>query len=136
LFDARFVGRIRCFLMRGYVLNSICDAPRVGVPPNAQEFADTVRLLRLLVAEVQRAGPAGFTLTAESALFQTACRMLDATPAERESTRTALMVLRDLVWRVDSVRNDLSRFSVDSKIAEALSLLDTADIHFFLRQEP
>jgi hypothetical protein len=105
------------------------------VVPRAQEFADVVRLLRLLIGQVE-AGSSGVMLTRESALFQTACRLLDASPEQRETTRTALMVLRDLVWRVDSVRNVLAANAADPVVAEALSLLDTSDIHLFLRQEP
>jgi hypothetical protein len=103
--------------------------------PGTQEFADVVRLLRLLVGQVE-AGSSSVTLTRDSALFRTACRLLDASPEQRETTRTALMVLRDLVWRVDSVRNVLASNAADPVVAEALSLLDTSDIHLFLRQEP
>lgn len=104
------------------------------VVPRAQEFADVVRLLRLLIGQVEAGS--GVMLTRDGALFQAACRLLDASPEQRETTRTALMVLRDLVWRVDSVRNVLASNAEDPAVAEALSLLDTSDIHLFLRQEP
>lgn len=105
------------------------------VVPKSQEFADVVRLLRLLISQVE-ANSSGVILTRDSALFHAACRILDASPGQRETTRTALMVLRDLVWRVDSVRNVLASNAADPAVSEALSLLDTSDIHLFLRQEP
>jgi hypothetical protein len=118
------------------MLRPIQDQPSSVAPLRLQDTADMMRLLRLFVTQVQSAGPKGVTLTANSALFQMACRMLEASPAERESTRTALMALRDLVWRVDSVRSVLASHDAEPPVAEAIKLLDTLDIHQFLRQEP
>jgi hypothetical protein len=47
-----------------------------------------------------------------------------------------MMVLRDLVWRVDSVRNVLASNAAGPAVAEAVNLLDTSDIHLFPRREP
>lgn len=110
-------------------------ASNSALAPRTQEFADVVRLLRLLISQVE-AGSSSVTLTRDSALFHAACRLLDASPEQRETTRTALMVLHDLVWRVDSVRNVLASSAADPAVEEALGLLDTSDIHLFLRQEP
>jgi hypothetical protein len=95
-----------------------------------------MRLLRLLVAQAERAGSTGVMLTRDGALHQTARRMLDASPEERGTTRTAWMALRDLVWRFDSVRSMLSPHAAEPAVAGALRLRGTSDIHLFLRQEP
>jgi hypothetical protein len=108
----------------------------VGKSDGDPEQADIKRLLRLLVTQIECAGESGVKLTADAALYRAALRTLEATPEMRASTRTALMALRDLAWRVDSVRFVLSAHSTDPEVAEALSLLDTSDIHMFLRQEP
>jgi len=118
------------------MLRIIPDQPSADVVRGLQDPADLMPLLRLFVTQVQSSGQNGVTLTANSALFQTACRILDASPAERKSTRTALMALRDLVWRVDSVRSVLASHDAEPAVAEAIELLDTSDIHQFLGQEP
>jgi hypothetical protein len=118
------------------VLNSISIRSGPIAVISEQEVADITRLLRLLVTQVENSGPAGVTLRPDAALFQIATKILNASPEERASTRTALMALRDLVWRVDSVRSMLAVNGADPAIAEALNLLDTSDIHLFLRQEP
>jgi hypothetical protein len=118
------------------MLRPIQGQPGPDVVPSLQYMADMMRLLRLFVTQVQSSGLNGVTLTVNSALFQTACRMLDASPAERESTRAALMTLRDFVWRVDSVRSVLASHDAEPAVAEAIKLLDTSDIHQFLGQEP
>lgn len=100
-----------------------------------QQFADIMRLLRLVIDQVD-ANADGIRLTRDSALFHAAFGLLDASPEQRGSTRTALMVLRDLVWRVDSVRAVLRPHDAEPHVAEALGLLDTSDIHLFLKQEP
>lgn len=118
------------------VLNSNRDQSEAINVVREQEVADIVRLLRILFADVEAAGPSGVQLTTGSAVFHIARQMLDASPEQRASTRTALMTLRDLVWRVDTVRSVLSSYSSEPAIGEALSWLDTSDIHLFLRQEP
>jgi hypothetical protein len=118
------------------MLRPIQDQPSPVASLRLQDAADMMRRLRLFVAQVQSARPTSITRTANSAFFQTACRILDASPTERESTRTALMALRDIVWRVDSVRSVRVSHDAEPPIAEANKLLDTSDIHLFLRQEP
>lgn len=118
------------------MLNSNRDRSEANNVVREQEVADIVRLLRVLVADVEAAGPSGVQLTTGSAVFRIARQILDASPEQRASTRTALMTLRDLVWRVDTVRSVLSSDSSEPAISEALNWLDTADIHLFLRQEP
>jgi hypothetical protein len=103
--------------------------------PKSQEFADVVRQLRLLIGKVE-ASSSSVTLAPDGALLHAACRLLDPSPEQREAMRTALMVLRDLVRRVDSVRNVLVSNAADPAVAEALGLHDKSEIHLFLRQEP
>lgn len=118
------------------MLSFVSDQSERAFVAGTQEAADVLRLLRLLIARVEGSGPSGVTLSSDEPLFQIAKQMLDASPEQRASTRTALMTLRDLVWRVDSVRSMLSPHIAEPAIAEALELLDTSDIHQFLRQEP
>lgn len=117
------------------MLNLKRDFSAAVINNSDQETADITRLLRLLVAQIECAGENGVTLTPDAALYRAAVRILDASPEVRGSTPTATMALRDLVWRVDSVRFVLSAHTTDTEVAEALSLLDTSDIHLFLRQE-
>lgn len=120
--------------MRGLVLSTPTisgDLPVFGT----QRFADVMRLLRLLIGQVE-AGSSDVVLTRESAMYQAACRLLDATPEHRAATRTAIMALRDLLWRVDTVRSILESHTNDPTIAEAVRWLETSDVHQFMRQEP
>jgi len=43
------------------------------------------------------------------------------------------MTLRDLVWRVDMFRELITQ---GAAVEDTIELLDTDDIHAFLRQEP
>lgn len=120
-------------------LGLISDNLNSALVPEASDMqhrADCLRVMRFFVAEVMQAGPEGTVISTRSALFQIACRMLNDGPDERGSTRTALMALRDLVWRVDSVRSVLATHEAEPALTEALKLLDTSDIHLFLKQEP
>ncbi|WP_181705308.1 hypothetical protein [Chthonobacter rhizosphaerae] len=56
--------------------------------------------------------------------------------ADHHSTRTAMMALRDLVWRVDSARALLEQRLDAAGRMELAALLTTDDIHVFLKQEP
>lgn len=124
--------------VRSFVRGLVLGAPMISSEspvPGTQEFADIVRLLRLLVGQVE-ATPSGVVLTRESVVYRAVCGLLDATPEQRAATRTAIMILRDLLWRADTVRSMLESRMNDPAIAEAVSLLETADVHQFLRQEP
>lgn len=101
-----------------------------------QAVADVIRSLRLLFAEIE-ASPSGCaTLERGHAIYRVAERLFYADANGRASNRTAVMTLRDLVWRVDSVRYVLAERLGADEGAALLCLLDTTDVHDFLRQEP
>ncbi|WP_181702133.1 hypothetical protein [Chthonobacter albigriseus] len=115
------------------------DGPRgTGEPldPARVDVTDVVRVLRLLLTAVEMSGEDGLRLTNDAPLVGLARTLVGGTGAYHHSSRTALMALRDLVWRVDSAKALLEQRMDAEGRAELAALLATDDIHMFLRQEP
>lgn len=109
-----------------------------GLPFEFQhvEVTDVIRVMRLLLTAVEMSGEEGLWLTNDSPLVGLARTLVGGGGANHHSSRTALMALRDLVWRVDNARVLLEPRLDPAGRAELASLLATDDIHTFLRQEP
>ena len=102
----------------------------------ADDLAHVLRLMRLLLTAVDYAGDEGLRLTRDSAVVGLARTLVGRNSETPHSSRTALMALRDLVWRVDTARGLISRHLDPAGRTELDLLLATDDIHEFLRQEP
>ncbi|MBH0236608.1 hypothetical protein [Methylobrevis albus] len=98
-------------------------------------LVEAARLLRLLLAAAEHAPDGVLTLAKDSPILSLARRAVGATADDIESTRTAMMALRDLVWRVDSARGLLEQRLDAAERAELGQLLATDDIHRFLDRE-
>ncbi|BBE70612.1 hypothetical protein [Oharaeibacter diazotrophicus] len=101
----------------------------------AEDLGHVLRLMRLLLTAVDYAGTDGLTLERDSALVGLVRTLVGRQGTSPHSTRTAVMALRDLVWRVDTARALLSARVDEAGRRELDVLLDTDDIHLFLRQE-
>lgn len=110
------------------------DAGRLA-PPHDEDLAHVLRLMRLLLTAVDYAGEEGLRLTRDSAVVALARSLVGAPGSEAHSSRTALMALRDLVWRVDTARVLISAKVSPETRDEVDTLLGTDDIHDFLAQE-
>lgn len=112
--------------------------PNAPCPAEARSAsdADLLRLLGLLVVAVDCAGPDGLRLTNGSALVALARTVIDGSARDPQATRSALMALRDLVWRVDVARSLIEPWLDEQRRGDLAALLDTDDIHAFLRREP
>ncbi|WP_075214470.1 hypothetical protein [Mongoliimonas terrestris] len=97
---------------------------------------DLLRVLRLLLTAVELSGDEGLRLTKDSPLVGLARTLVGGSGAGHHTTRTAIMALRDLVWRVDSARSLLEQRLDAAGRVELAALLTTDDIHVFLNQEP
>jgi hypothetical protein len=102
----------------------------------SDELAHVLRLMRLLLTAVDYAGDDGLRLTRDSAVVGLARSLVGGSGAAPHSSRTALMALRDLVWRVDTARGLIARHLDPAGRTELELLLATDDIHQFLAQEP
>lgn len=101
----------------------------------AEDLGHVLRLMRLLLTAVDYAGSDGLTLERDSALVGLVRTLVGRQGICPHTTRTAVMALRDLVWRVDTARALLSARVDEDGRRELDMLLDTDDIHLFLRQE-
>lgn len=109
-----------------------------AAPGDEQERAwlvEAARLMRLLLAAAEHAPDGILTLQSDAPILTLARRAVGATADDIESTRTAMMALRDLVWRVDSARGLLEQRLGEADRAEVGLLLATDDIHRFLDRE-
>lgn len=101
-----------------------------------QALADGLRLIRLFLHEVEASGPIGARLTPDSPLISVARQLLDAGPTERAANRTALMLLRDVTWRMESALHLVKETVAEPESSALVELLDTTEIRAFLKQEP
>lgn len=101
----------------------------------AEDLGHVLRMMRLLLTAVDHAGACGLTLTADSALVALLRRLVGEAAGGPHSSRTALMALRDLAFRVEASRVLLAERFGPEVAREAAALLDTADIRAFLEQE-
>ena len=90
-------------------------------------------LVRLLVAASGVAKDAS-RLTNDAAVDALARRIVAAAEASDAGPRTAVMALRDLVWRVDTARVLIEPRLSAAGCAELADLLATDDIHALLRE--
>ena len=99
----------------------------------AADCGTMLHLMQLVLTAVDAAGSDGYRLTHDSAVASLARALVGEATVGAGMGRTAMMALRDMVWRVDMARELLlSRLGAkDAKEVEAL--LDTADIHAFIR---
>lgn len=95
--------------------------------------SDIGGLVRLLVAACSVAGDAA-RLTNDPAVDALARKIVAAADAHDTGTRTAVMALRDLVWRVDTARVLIEPRLVDAGCPDLADLLATDDIHALLRE--
>lgn len=116
--------------------------PRVATTPEravdageTEDLSYVLRLLRLLITAVDYAGKDGLRLDRDSALVGLARSLVGKSGVAPHSSRTAVMALRDLVWRVDTARGLIAARLDEAGRAELDLLLSTEDIHLFLRQE-
>ena len=116
------------------------SAPPVDLSmPAAARCSDTahvMRLMRLLITAVDHAGEDGLVLKKDAALVGVARSFVNASDSDVQSTRTAVMALRDLVWRMDTARSLIEPMVETDRRGEIAILLATDDIHQFLSQEP
>lgn len=115
--------------------NPVAAAP-LAAAAEVEDLAHVLRLMRLLITAVDYAGGEGLRLERDSALVCLARSIVAKTGAASHSSRTAVMALRDLVWRVDTARGLIGARLDDAGRREVDLLLATDDIHQFLRQEP
>lgn len=92
-----------------------------------------LRLMQLVLSTVDEAGDEGCRLTRESAIVAVARALIGEATDPTSVSRTAMMTLRDLVWRVDTARGLLIEKIGERARLELETLLDTADVHAFLR---
>lgn len=93
-----------------------------------------MRLARLIVAAIDLAGVDGLRLTSQSAVYALSRALVREADDDTGLTRTAMMVLRDLVWRVDTARALLAQRASPPERREFDELFDTSDVHAFLVQ--
>ena len=98
------------------------------------DVSAVLRLVRLLISAVDAAGPAGLRFTSDSAIYCLARALLAEAVDDTGMARTTLMALRDLVWRVDTARAILGNGCNNGERLEIERMLDTSDVHLFLRQ--
>ncbi len=101
-----------------------------GVPDDSGAL---LRLMQLVLAGVDSSGSEGCRLTRDSAIVSVARALVGEATEWTAASRTATMALRDLVWRVDTARGLLLEKVGDRARKEVEALLDTADIHAFLK---
>ncbi len=111
-----------------------CERPEAG--PANEDLSYVLRLMRLLITAVDYAGAEGLKLDRDSALVGLARSLVGKAGVSPHSSRTAVMALRDLVWRVDTARGLIGARLDEAGQRELDLLLATEDIHDFLRQEP
>ncbi len=92
-----------------------------------------LRLMQLVLAGVDASGSEGCRLTRDSAIVSVARALVGEATDWTAASRTATMALRDLVWRVDTARSLLLEAVGDRARKDVEALLDTADIHAFLK---
>ncbi|MCM5552423.1 hypothetical protein [Pleomorphomonas sp. NRK KF1] len=92
-----------------------------------------LRLMQLVLAGVDASGSEGCRLTRDSAIVSVARALVGEATEWTAASRTATMALRDLVWRVDTARGLLLDKVGDRARKDVEALLDTADIHAFLK---
>ena len=92
-----------------------------------------LRLMQLVLAGVDASGSEGCRLTRDSAIVSVARALVGEATDWTSASRTATMALRDLVWRVDTARGLLLDKVGDRARQDVEALLDTADIHAFLK---
>ncbi|MBS1165040.1 MAG: hypothetical protein H6R00_1065 [Proteobacteria bacterium] len=107
------------------------------LPPKEQGVTDDsgalLRLMQLVLAGVDASGSEGCRLTRDSAIVSVARALVGEATDWTAASRTATMALRDLVWRVDTARGLLLDKVSDRARKDVEALLDTADIHAFLK---
>lgn len=108
-----------------------------NLPPQEAGATDDsgalLRLMQLVLSSVDAAGADGCRLTRESAIVAVARALIGEATDQTSVSRTAMMALRDLVWRVDTARGLLIEKVGERARQELELLLDTADVHAFLR---
>jgi hypothetical protein len=95
-------------------------------------IADVRVLVRLMLAGADETLH-GSRLTNEAAIDALARRLIEAARGTDGRTRTAVMALRDLVWRVDTARVLIAPKLQEIGSGELADLLATDDIHALLR---
>lgn len=110
---------------------SVPDAPG----PRPDDLNHVLRMMRLLLTAVDHAGENGLTLSVDSALVTVLRRLVAEATGSPHSSRTAIMALRDLAFRVEASRVLLSERFGPEVAREVAVLLDTSDIRTFLDQE-
>jgi hypothetical protein len=108
--------------------------PPTGCEPLPADGAALVRLARLMVSTIDAAGSEGLRLTPNSAVLSLARALVGEATDKSGMVQTAVMALRDLVWRVDTARSLLAQRSSPSDRREIEQLFDTSDVHAFLTQ--
>ncbi len=103
---------------------------------NVRDSADAMQVLRLLVAQIERAGSVGARRTPERELFHAAERTLTVTSTGGGSGESLPAALRELIWRVDYLRSVFSYLVMAPSRSEAPDFFATSDIHDLCRQEP
>ncbi len=105
-----------------------------GPDPAGDLRLDVRALVRLLRAVQEAEANAGSErLTNEAAVDALARKIVAAAAGPEPGTRTALMALRDLVWRVDTARVLIEPRLEAAGFRELADLLATDDIHALLR---
>lgn len=102
-------------------------------PGTTDDSGALLRLMQLVLAGVDASGSEGCRLTRDSAIVSVARALVGEATDWTAASRTATMALRDLVWRVDTARDLLLDKVGDRARKEVEALLDTADIHAFLK---
>ncbi|HUG60415.1 MAG TPA: hypothetical protein VMP03_01145 [Methylomirabilota bacterium] len=91
-------------------------------------------LVRLMLASGCIEPETSTLLTNETAVDGLARKLTGETGGKVAGTRTAVMALRDLVWRVDTARVLIEPRLDAAGCAELAELLSTEDIHALLRE--
>lgn len=98
---------------------------------------EALTLLRQIVEVVDQSPDGRANLSADSLTFSVARRILDSKERHVEIERTALMALRDLVWRIDTAKfflRDAAKTQKDRELTDmVLEILDTSDIDELVR---
>lgn len=102
-------------------------------PGASDDSGALLRLMQLVLAGVDASGSEGCRLTRDSAIVSVARALVGEATDWTAASRTATMALRDLVWRVDTARGLLLDKVGDRARKDVEALLDTADIHAFLK---
>lgn len=120
-------------------MNSIKgDAPSTERTPRRD--GEAIELLRKIIEAVDNAPGGRAQLASDSLTCSVARRILAEDESELETERTALMALRDLIWRIDTAKfflRDATKAKPDQDLAEmVIEILDTSDMDALVRGGP